>query len=243
MDNAMMLALQSQRVLQRRMDVAAANLANAQTAGFKSDFLLLEEVETTAAESTIAPETIRFVREVGLMRDMEQGPIAMTGNALDIALEGPGFLMVAGPDGVAYTRDGSLTLNAQGGLVTSDGRAVLDSGGAPIAFDAQGQSPSIGRDGAVRVGGEEVGRLGLAAFERPGALRKIGDNLWVAEGQPSLPFEGVVVQGAIEGSNVRPVVELNRLIEISRAYQSASTLVSNADDLRRRTIERLGRAA
>jgi flagellar basal-body rod protein FlgF len=126
-------------------------------------------------------------------------------------------------------------------LVTSEGRAVLNSGGAPIVFDPQGQSPSIGRDGAIRVAGVEAGRIGVAAFAAPGALSKVGDNLWDAQGQTSQPFEGVVVQGALEGSNVRPVIELTRLIEISRAYQSAARIVSNADELRQRAIERLGR--
>jgi len=239
----MMLALQAQRVLQRRMDVAASNLANAETTGFKADLILLESVERAPAESEDAPHDVRFVREVGLVRDMGQGALRMTGNPLDAAIDGVGFFMVQGPNGTAYTRDGAFTLGNEGRLVTSDGRAVLDSGGAPITFDPRGDAPSISRDGAIRVGGEEVGRIGLAAFAQPGALKKIGENLWSAEGQPSQPFEGIITQGALEGSNVRPIVELNRLIEISRAYQSASTLVSSADDLRRRSIERLGRAA
>ena len=91
---------------------------------------------------------VRFVRDIGLTRDMDQGAIAMTGNALDVALEGQGFFMVQGPNGPLYTRDGAFTLTGEGRLVTSDGRAVLSSGGAPIVFDPQGEAPVIGRDGA-----------------------------------------------------------------------------------------------
>ncbi|MDZ4692324.1 flagellar basal-body rod protein FlgF [Terricaulis sp.] len=242
MDNQLMLGLQSQRVLQRRMDVAANNLANVATTGFKADGMLLEEAERTTAHADADPREIRFVRDIGVMHNMEQGPIAMTGNTLDVALEGEGFFMVQGPDGqTMYTRDGAFSLTGEGRLVTSDGRAVLSSGGAPIVLDPQGETPVIGRDGAISVAGVEAGRIGVANFAAPGALAKVGDNLWDAQGQAAGEFQGVVLQGALEGSNVRPVLELTRLIEISRAYQSAAKIVSNADDLRQRAIERLAR--
>jgi flagellar basal-body rod protein FlgF len=241
MDNALMLGLQTQRVLQRRMDVAANNLANVATSGFKADALVLEEADQTQAHAEEDPRQIRFVRDIGIIHQMDQGPIAMTGNPLDVALEGDGFIMVQGPNGPQFTRDGAFTLTGEGRLVTSDGRAVLSSGGAPIVLDPQGDTPSIGRDGAIRVAGVEAGRIGVVSFAAPGALSKVGDNLWDAQGQAPGEFEGVVVQGALEGSNVRPVTELTRLIEISRAYQNAAKIVSGADDLRQRAIERLGR--
>lgn len=238
-----MIGLQTQRVLQRRMEITANNLANVATSGFKADSLMLDETTPRRARSEDTPHDIRFVRDMGLARDMSQGAITSTGNPFDVALEGNGFLMVQGENGPLYTRDGALAMNAQGQLVTSEGRPVLGSGGQAIQFDPQGESPSIARDGAISVRGEEVGRLGVVAFERPGALQKVGDNLWEANGQESGEFEGVVVQGAVEASNVRPVIELNRLIEISRAYQSAGNMVASEDDLRKRTLERLGRAA
>lgn len=243
MDNSLLIALQTQRVLQRRMDIAANNMANVNTPGFRADVLLLEQDSEDPAHSEVAPQDVRFVRDIGMARDMTQGEIAITNNPLDIALEGPGFIMVRGPNGTLYTRDGALSINGEGQLVTSDGYRVLDSGGGEITLDTQGQSPSIGRDGAIRVGTDEVGRIGVVNFARPGALERVGSNLWSAEGQATTDFEGVVMQGALEGSNVHPVIELNRLIEISRAYQSAAQMVSNQDDLRRRTLERLGRAA
>ena len=237
-----MLGLQSQRVLQRRMDAAANNLANISTNGFKADGVLLEEADQTRAHADAAPREIRFARDIGTMHDMTQGPIAMTGNPLDVALEGDGFIMVQGPGGqTMYTRDGAFSITGEGRLVTSDGHAVLSSGGAPIVLDPQGESPSIGRDGAIRVAGVEAGRIGVVSFTAPGALTKVGDNLWDAHGQASGEFQGVVLQGAIEGSNVRPVLELTRLIEISRAYQSAAKIVSNTDELRQRAIQQLGR--
>lgn len=242
MDNALMLGLQTQRVLQRRMDIAANNLANVATTGFKADGIWLEEADNTDAHAEDAPTNIRFVRDMGVVRNMQQGPIALTGNPLDVAIEGEGFFMVQGPNGQThYTRDGAFQLAGDGRLVTSDGFAVLSGGGAPIVLDPQGETPSIGRDGVIRVAGVEAGRIGMASFAAPGALSKVGDNLWDAQGQQPGEFEGVVIQGSLEGSNVRPVVELTRLIEISRAYQSAAKIVSNTDELRQRAIQQLGR--
>jgi flagellar basal-body rod protein FlgF len=241
MDNALMLGLQTQRVLQRRMDVTANNLANVSTTGFRADAVVFEEMAGTNAHADADPREIRFVRDVTLIHDMRQGPIASTGNPLDVAIEGEGFFMIEGPDGPLYTRDGAFTLTGEGRLATTDGRSVLNSGGAPIVFDPQGESPTIGRDGAITVAGVEVGRIGVASFAAPGALSKVGDNLWDARDQQPGEFEGIVVQGALEGSNVSPVLELTRLIEISRAYQSAAKIVSGADELRKSAIERLGR--
>ena len=129
MDNTFMLGLQTQRVLQRRMDVAANNLANVNTSGFKADALVLEEADATNAHANDDPREIRFVRDVTLMRDMRQGEIAMTGNTLDVAIEGDGFFTVEGPNGRPhYTRDGAFSITGDGHLVTSDGRNVLSSG-------------------------------------------------------------------------------------------------------------------
>ena len=240
MDNALLLGLQAQRVMERRMEVTANNLANVDTPGFKSDALVMYFDDETAAHADSDPTDIRFVRDVTLMRDMRQGPVAMTGNPLDVAIEGDGFFIVEGPSGPLYTRDGAFSLTGEGRLVTSEGRAVLNSGGAPIVFDPQGESPMIGRDGVIRVAGVEAGRIGVVSFAAPGALSKVGDNLWDAQDQTTEPFEGVVIQGALEGSNVRPVTELTRLIEISRSYQAAAKMVADADALRAQAIQTLG---
>jgi flagellar basal-body rod protein FlgF len=241
MDNSMLIGLATQRVLQRRMEIAANNLANVSTNGFKADMLITDDIAPQPAQSEEAPNDIRFVEDLAVARDMRAGPIAATGEPFDVAIDGEGFFTVLGPGGPLYTRNGAFRLSGEGALVTAAGLPVLDGGGAPIVFDARGERPLIGRDGAISVGGVEVGRIGVAAFERPGALMKVGDSLWDAAGQPQGEFTGRVVQGALEGSNVSPVAELTRLIEIARAYESAARVVRDADELRRETLERLGR--
>lgn len=242
MDNLQLLAVQTQRVMQRRMETAANNLANVSTFGFKADGLMTAMDARRPARSADSPSDVRFVRDVGLTRDMTQGSISRTGEALDIAIEGDGFFTVQARGATYYTRNGAFRLDPAGQLTTGAGDLVLNSGGAPIVFDPQGERPQIGADGAIRIGGAEVGRLGVVAFAEGVELEKVGDNLFAAEGAPTGEFEGVVVQGAVESSNVNPVLELTRIIEISRAYESAARIVRSGDDLRQRTIERLGRA-
>jgi flagellar basal-body rod protein FlgF len=244
MDNLQLIAMQTQRVMQRRLETAANNLANVSTHGFKADALLTEMDSRRPARSTALPTDVRFVRDVGLTRNMLQGPITTTGEPLDVAIEGAGFFAVQGPGGeTLYTRDGAFRMDDAGQLVTGDGAPVLNAGGAPLVFDPQGERPQIGADGAITIAGAEVGRLGVTAFADEGGLEKVGDNLWAPKATATAPFEGKVVQGALEGSNVNPVLELTRIIEISRAYESAARIVRNGDDLRQRAIERLGRAA
>lgn len=241
MDNSILIGLATQRVLQRRMDIAANNLANITTTGFKSDYLITEETAPRPAHSEDAPNDVRYVEDLTVARDMSAGPIQTTGEPFDLAIEGEnGFFSVMGPSGPLYTRNGAFTLSGEGALVNSDGYPVLDAGGAPIVFDAQGERPLIGRDGSISVGGAEVGRVGVTAFEHPEALQKVGQSLWSDAGQAHAEFTGSVVQGALEGSNVSPVLQLTQLIEISRAYENAARVVSGADDLRKTTLQRLG---
>lgn len=240
-----MIAMQNQMVLQRRLEAVANNLANLSTSGFKADNFAFEVDVDPAAASVAKPNDIRFVRESGLIRDMSQGAIRMTGSPFDLAIEGQGFFAVQREDGsTAYTRDGAFTLSADGALSTEDGRPVLSDAGAPIVLDLRGEQASIDKDGAINVAGVEAGRVGVYTFEDPESLSKLGDNLYAPGQQAATPSaEARIVQGALEGSNVRAVVELTRMIEISRAYESAARMITNDDTLRKSAIETLGKAA
>jgi flagellar basal-body rod protein FlgF len=242
-DNTMMLAMQSQRVLQRRLETSANNLANVDTTGFKADSLVLRKFDEDPARSTERPNDIRFVQDITVVRDFSPGAIRQTGAPFDLAIQGEGFFVVEGANRQPMlTRDGAFQLTADGTLVTRDGLPLLNADNQPIVLDPQGERPAIDGQGVIRVLGQEVGRLQLAQFDQPGLLAKAGDNLWEARGQQAQPFEGTVTQGALEGSNVRAVVELTRIMEISRAYESAARIVRSADDLRKSAIERIGRA-
>lgn len=243
MDNSLFLGLSAQRALERRLAITANNLANADTTGFKADMAMFRPAKAGEARAEDRPTDIRYVRDVGVARDFTTGPIERTGGPLDLAIDGDGFFAVQGEEGTLYTRDGAFQLNPDGVLVTKEGRPVLSEAGAPIVLDPRGQSPTVDSEGNLRVGAANVGRIQVAAFAAPETLRKVGENLFAPEGQPTIEATGRLVQGALEGSNVNAITELTRLIEVSRAYEGATRIVRAADDLRQRAIERLGRVS
>jgi flagellar basal-body rod protein FlgF len=243
MDNTLLITMTQQMALRRQMDVAANNIANMSTAGFKAETLLFEPDTARPARADERPRDIKFVRDWTVLRDMGQGQLQRTGDAFDLAMDGDGFFTVEGPEGPLYTRDGQFSLNPTGELVTRDGRRVLSQAGGPIQIAQGGDPPVIGEDGTIRQGQTVVGQIAAVSFARPGALEKIGDNLWAPRDQAPGPLiEGRIRQGMVEGSNVVAVRELTRIMEISRAYDSATRLQRQAEELRGRAIERLGRA-
>ncbi|NJR20185.1 MAG: flagellar basal-body rod protein FlgF [Hyphomonadaceae bacterium] len=242
MDNTLLITLSAQNALRRQMDVAANNMANMSTAGFKAEAVLFEPVVRRPAAINERPKTVEFVRDYTIARDFRPGALQRTDNPLDFALTGNGYFTIQTTDGNAYTRDGQFQLDTDGRLVTHDGRFVLDDGGQIINLDVTAGQPLVGRDGTIVQNGAPVARLGLAAFNRPGAMDKIGDNLWRPNGEQANPATDTqVVQGMIEGSNVVAITELTRIMEISRAFESASRLQKQTEDLRGRAIERLAK--
>ena len=242
MDNTILITLSAQNALRRQMDVAANNMANVSTAGFKAEAVLFEPVIRRPASITERPKTVEFVRDYTIARDFRPGALQRTDNPLDFALTGDGYFTVQTTQGNAYTRDGQFQLDAQGRLITHDARFVLDNSGQPITLDLTQGEPLMARDGTLSQAGVPVTQLGLASFLRPGAMDKIGDNLWRPTNEQGVPATNTqVIQGMTEGSNVVAVVELTRIMEISRAFESASRLQKQVEDLRGRAIERLAR--
>lgn len=242
MDNTLLVTLSAQNALRRQMDVAANNMANMSTPGYKAESVLFEPVSRRPATIEERPRPVQFVRDFTTARDVRPGALQRTDNPLDLALSGDGYFTVQTPAGPAYTRDGRFALDPAGRLVTNDGLPVLSNQGQPITLDLTAGEPLIGQDGTITQNGAPVATLGIAAFARQGAMDKIGDNLLVANGEPVLPAPNAqVTQGMIEASNVVAVRELTSIMEISRAYESASRLQRTAEDLRKTAIDRLGR--
>lgn len=242
MDNTLLISFSAQNALTRRLEVAANNMANVSTAGFKAEQVLFEPVMRRPASIVERPTTVEFVRDYTIARDFRPGTLQRSDNPLDVALTGQGFFTIATPNGPAYTRDGQFTLDTNGRMINHEGKAVLDANGAEITLDLIKGAPLIGKDGTITQSGTEVAKIGIVNFEKPGALKKVGDNLWRAEGQnpiASTTFE--VVQGMVEGSNVVAINELTNIMQISRAFESATRLARQAEDLRSKAIERLAR--
>jgi len=247
MDNALLVGLSRQVALQRELDVIANNLANLNTNGFKGESVQFEEYLSSPARADafpLADRRVSFVQDRSTLANFSQGPLEQTGNALDVAISGDGFLVVATPAGERYTRNGALSRNAAGELVTSEGYRVLGAQGA-IQFDQNDSDILIASDGAISAqNGNQIadrGKVRLVRFDDPQLLSKEGSSLYAAAGQQPQPVTAAttLVQGSIEKSNVQPVVEMGRMIEVTRAYTSLANLMTRTDELRRTAINKL----
>jgi flagellar basal-body rod protein FlgG len=238
---------------QTRMDVISNNLANANTTGYKSArasfqdlvYQNLRQPGGQTTEQTQAPAGLMLgtgVRVVGSEKLFTQGNIEQTGNSLDVAIQGRGFLQVTMPDGtIAYTRDGSLHMDQNGQIVTANGYALDPA----ISVPANAQSITIGSDGTVSVSvpgqaaTQQIGTLQLADFINPAGLQPNGDNLYLETassgspqiGQPGLNGLGTLAAGALESSNVNVVEQMVDMIQTQRTYEMNSKAVSAADSM------------
>ena len=241
MENTSLVALSRQLALRHKLDVIANNVANINTAGFKRQSLEMDEyVMPTAAANTFPrrDRTHSFVEDWATTTDYESGSIEVTGNPLDVAIKGDAFFVVNTPEGERFTRAGNFQLDNDGRLVTADGKPVMSEAGE-VVFGPTETDIVIGADGSIATNAGQRGRLRLVQFEDNRILKKIGDNLY--EGENANPAEGVrVQQGAIEMSNVQGVIEMTRLIDVTRTYEQVSNLVRNLDELRSKAIQRLG---
>jgi flagellar basal-body rod protein FlgF len=242
LDNTTFVALSRQMTLRRELDIVANNIANADTAGFKVESLLTATEQRRPAKDVSLKHTVRFTLDSGVARDFAQGALKPTGNTFDLALEGEGFLSVSTPAGTRYTRDGRLGMSAEGLLTTKAGDPVLDEGGAEIRLNTAGGPPTFSANGTVRQGDTVVGKIAVVRFDNLSALSKEGNGRYAADGvEPMAAPDVQLKQGMVEGSNAQPVLEVVKLIELSRAYERMTKMVDQSQDLSRRAVERLGR--
>ncbi len=250
MQNTLLVGLSRQVALRRELDVVANNIANINTSGFKANGAVFEEfIGKTARQGNLSQRDakVSFVRDRATWTDMTQGAMERTGNPLDVAIAGNGFLAIQTPNGERFTRNGALQVNNQGQLVTSEGFQVMGDAG-PIVMQPKDKDITISKDGtiSVREGDNAAtesqrGKLRLATFENPGLMRKDGSSAFAAPdgAQPIPDANSYIVQGSIEKSNVRSVVEMTRMIEVTRNYTSVATMLSQQADLSRTAIEKL----
>jgi flagellar basal-body rod protein FlgF len=241
-ENALLVGLSRQIALARELDVIANNMANVGTNGFKARSARFNEfIMPKASAETFAPRDrpLSYVIDKGTPIDLSQGTVERTGNPLDVALRGDNYLAVQTAGGERYTRAGSLEINGRGQLVMQTGQPVLGEGG-PITFGSSESNARIAADGTVSTDQGIRGKLRQVRFANPRALVSEGDNLFSS---PTAPVaagpEARLEAGAKEGSNVKAVIEMTRLIEVQRSYQSMATMMSKTDELRSKAITRL----
>lgn len=249
MDNTSYVTLSRQITLQRELDIAANNLANMNTTGYKFEELLINAQPGAPAYDEPIRTPANFAYDNGVGRDFSQGALSQTGAPLDVALSGEGaFFVVSTAKGDVYTRNGAFTMNDSGTLVTASGDPVQGDGG-PIVIDPKNGPVTISKDGIITqmVQGQanRVGKLNVVRIANMGDLSKNGDGTYslTSNAQPVPATDAIVNQGFLEGSNVNPMKEITHLIQINRAYQNLANILQQNASLSSSAISRLGKVA
>lgn len=259
MINSLWISKTGMQAQQTQLDVISNNMANVSTNGFKranavfEDLMYqnLRQVGAADTEQNNLPTGLQVglgVRTVATARNFTQGSLQQSGNQLDLAINGSGFIQVDMPDGTTgFTRDGSLQVDGNGNLVTSSGLSV--SGG--INIPAEAQSITVGKDGVVTVklpgnaAPQQVGNLELASFVNPAGLEPLGGNMYAEtvasgnpiNGAPGTNGMGQLMQGYVETSNVNVVQELVTMIQTQRAYEMNSKAIQTSDQMLQRLAQ------
>jgi len=242
-ENSFLVGLSQQMATNRAMEVVANNLANLSTPAFKRESVQFEEymvpVQATEAEGG-GTTNVAFVLDRGIARDLSEGRFDPTGGTLDMAIAGNGYFVVQTPDGERYTRNGHFSLNDQGQLVTDDGYQVQSDGGT-VTLQPQDGDLKVASDGTMSTSLQLLGKLKVVEFANERGLKKSGASLFDSAGQTATASTTARVrQGMMEKSNVEPMIEISRMIEIMRAYQTSSDLTKSGEDLLKQAIEKLG---
>ena len=237
MQSSLYVTLSAQMALEQRLNTVAANVANLGTVGYRAEEVKFETILSQAGHRDVA-----FATPGETFLSRKAGPLIKTDSPLDVGLQGDGWLAVRGPRGMVYTRDGRMQVTAAGDLQDLDGRAILDPGGSPL---------TIGQDGIVSQGTNQIGALGVFRLDPAAKLTRVAGGAVASDvpGRPILDFNQRdettvrVQQGFQEGANVNPVMEMSRLIEITRAFQSAAAAVAESESSLQDAIRGLGPTA
>lgn len=245
MNSGMYSALSGNIMAMKRLDVISNNLANANTPGFKKDRMSFESMLNGPTNPPAVPNGSTadpLLQKNTVYVDYSPGPVAQTGNPLDLAIDGDGFFVVNTPNGPAYTRQGNFRMSADGTLVTADGFPLMGQGG-PIRI--QGSRVEIDGQGVVNVDGAPAGTITVVDFPKPYNLTK-GEGALFTPANPQVtpqPTTSAVRQGHLEGSNVETIGEMVRMIETSRYFEACSKVVQGYDAMASKATTDLGRLA
>ena len=238
MENATYVAITRQTGLLAEMQAIANNIANSSTTGFRKEGVIFSEYVKDLERDE---PSLSMARASGRMIDLSQGALASTGGIFDFAIEGPGFFMLATPTGNQLTRAGAFALGPDGSLLSADGFQLLDVGGAPIQIDPAQGPIGVAQDGTVDSGGVPVAQIGLFLPAQPGELARAAGTRFRIAGDP-LPADGAkILQGFLENSNVNPVSEITRMIEVQRAYELGQAFLDREDARIRGVIQAMAR--
>lgn len=232
------VTLTRQAGLLREMASVAQNIANLSTTGYRREGVTFAEhvaaLGRGEASLSMAHAHARHV-------DESQGALKPTGGRFDFAIEGPGFFQLEGAEAPELTRAGAFSPDAEGFLAAPDGARLLDAGGAPVFVPPGAREIALASDGTLTADGQPLAEIGLVLPGDPADLTRRAGARFAAEGA-LIPVEnGRIVQGFVEGSNVDPVAEIARMIEVQHAYQLGQTFLDREDERLRGVVQTLGK--
>ncbi len=238
MENALYTTLTRQSGLMAEMRTVANNIANMSTSGYRQEGVMFSEfIAAVKAEGGSLSMATAEVRRT----DLRQGPITQTGASFDFAIEGEGFFLLETPAGERLTRAGSFTPNGEGELVNPDGYRLLDGGGSPIFIPPDARKLSLAADGTLSADSRPIAQIGLFRPAEPQGLIREDGVRFRAEGGVEPVENGRILQGFLEDSNVDPVREITRMIEVQRTYELGQNFLDKEDERIRAVVQTLGR--
>ncbi|WP_085307629.1 flagellar hook-basal body complex protein [Planktotalea arctica] len=233
MENASYTTLTRQSGLMREMSVIANNIANANTTGYRQEGLVFSEVVQSIDDAPSLSMATARARVTSLM----PGTMTQTGGPLDMAIDGQGFFLIQTSEGERLSRAGHFMPNSQGDLVTVDGHRVLDSGGAPLFIPRGTGNISIAPDGTISANGQLLGQVGIVKpSEGTQILRDDGVH-FRADGPYEPNLDARVRQGYLERSNVDPLTQIARMIEVQRAYEMGQSFAESENERIRKAMQ------
>ena len=223
------------------METIAHNVANAGTVGYRAEEIRFETLLARAGDKKVA-----FTSPGESFVQTNSGAMVKTGNPLDVAVAGDGWLGLQSPQGIIYTRDGRMVMAESGNLQSVNGYGVLDAGGAALLLDATAGPPTISRDGMITQSGRQVGAVGLFKLEPNSKLTRT-DNSGVQSDKPASPVldftSSGVIQGFTEAANVNPVMEMTRMMNIQRTFDGIASAMDASESTYVDAIKTLGASA
>ena len=237
MDNAGFVALNRQAGLLKELETVAQNIANMSTDGYRREGVVFSEFVVNGGRQG---ESLSMGYANGRASDLAQGALRQTNGTFDLAIEGPGFFLVGTPDGDRLTRAGAFTPSAEGLLVAPDGATLLDAGGAPVFVPGDAAQIAVGADGTVSADGNPIAQIGLWEPADPLQMTRDKGVRFDPGGAPVPVGDGRILQGFVERSNVDPVRELTRMIEVQRAYELGKTFLDREDERVRSALRTMG---
>ncbi len=232
------VTLSAQVAMEQRLTTVANNIANMNTVGYRAGAVTFDTILSKKGATPVAYASTGEPRISRL-----SGGMIRTGNPLDVAVQGEAWIAVQTPAGTVYTRDGRMRMQPDGALQTLNGYPVLDAGNSPMLLDANGGTPTISQDGMISQSGRQLGAIGLFTLD-PTAKLKRYDNSGVIPDKPAVPVldfnNNGMTQGFVEGANINPVLEMAKMMMITRDFDNVSAAMSSTETSHRDAIKTLG---